>query len=110
MAKMLGMKRSEVIWCINELIRRKLVHRQRKRTKSGDYTDNTYIIARYEKGQIKRKGIALSIRFQFRSLQRNLFELSLSLYFSVSHFFKSVKSKFEKKTKNSKDFSLRGGG
>jgi predicted transcriptional regulator len=50
MAKMLGMKRSEVIWCINELIRRKLVHRQRKRTKSGDYTDNTYIIARYEKG------------------------------------------------------------
>lgn len=47
--RMVKIRRSELIRIIAKLVELGLVYKQRKRTKSGDYTDNTYFVVVYVK-------------------------------------------------------------
>ncbi|CDA71596.1 regulatory protein Crp [Ruminococcus sp. CAG:579] len=42
-----GVSRSRISAIINELVRLRLVYKQRKKTRCGDYTDNTYFVVVY---------------------------------------------------------------
>lgn len=105
-----GMKKSEVIECIKKLIDLKLIRRQRKKTKLGDYTDNTYYVLIYQRGRIKKRKPAHNSGFPITTKQRNSFAFT-SPCSIVSQIFNSVKTENRKKSKTAqKNFSVDGGG
>ena len=52
LSKMIGFSRSEIMYCINLLIKNKFLIKYKKLTKANDYTDNTYYIIPYIRGKI----------------------------------------------------------
>ncbi|MCD7741531.1 MAG: hypothetical protein LUI06_04945 [Ruminococcus sp.] len=47
LSRLTGWSKSKICSMVNELISKGLILKQRKRTKSGDYTDNTYFVVVY---------------------------------------------------------------
>lgn len=61
LAQELGMKRSDVIKQMTALGDLGLLRRIRKRTSSGDYTDNTYIVVVFVPGKIRTKAPSIPL-------------------------------------------------
>lgn len=106
-----GIKRSEIVRIIDRLCHVRIVYRQKKRTRLGDYTDNTYFVVIYR----QNKRIKRSDTKKRRAHRHRLFPLYLPIKRSViknniiniAHIFDFVKGYDGKMRKN---FSIDGGG
>lgn len=104
-----GIKRSELSKIINSLISMKLIRKQRRKTRSGDYTDNTYFVITYQRGRIHKKRKPTCTRLSHES------DICLCSYLKpenmIAHSCSFVKSFYEKSTRNRKKiFIFKGGG
>ena len=108
------LKRSEIVSIIDSLIAKHLVMRQRKKTKTGDYTDNTYFVIIYVRNSKFRqqKKRACGNRLS-HSKANELWGSQIHNHIqdgnSITHYSELVKWFLEKKRKKS-HISLDGGG
>lgn len=55
LSRIIGMNKSEICRCLRRLVGEDLCRRQLKRTKAGDYTDNTYFVVVRMRGRFYKK-------------------------------------------------------
>lgn len=116
LSELLSISRRDVIKSIEKLVKLKLIHKSRKRTKCGDFTDNTYIICRHvkhskissRKNVHKKTAPCLTHKGLSRCASNDRHTTSFNV--NIHHFKRFVKSFFKKRYKNRKFFLDKGGG
>ena len=104
-----GIKRSELICLINELISKRLIRRQKKLTRCGDYTDNTYFVVIHQKGKVHKKSVRAFRRSPHTTRIKRFEENSLCrLYHRISFLSMGKRNFFDKIFE--KNYSIDGGG
>lgn len=111
LSHMTKIKRSELCSCINQLIDLKLIRKQLKRTRLGDYTDNTYFVIVYQQGKLSKKKRAPRSYSKGQGTHKKTNSNSYILILSYKGpIVKEFTKKFLKRKKHSKNFSIKGGG
>lgn len=111
LAYMTKIKRSELCSCIEQLIKLKLIRKQLKHTRSGDYTDNTYFVIIYQAGKLYRKKRKVPCPFVAAVQGTHKKNKVCKIILSHKHnFVKTFLKKILKQRKRPKNFSYKGGG